>query len=111
MTHTTFRFRESRLLGWQYVTDGRPLLPAVFTGPAGFLRHRGTSLGNPVLERRAMLDSSSDTSATSPPRMVSQLLIYLGTERRWRQATDIVPVPLVYNLYASNYRYNITKSC
>ncbi|XP_043217421.1 mucin-17-like [Amphibalanus amphitrite] len=44
--------------------------PLVFTGPAGFLRHRGTDLGNPVLDRRAMLDSSSDTSATSPPRML-----------------------------------------
>ncbi|XP_037082040.1 uncharacterized protein LOC119102687 [Pollicipes pollicipes] len=44
--------------------------PLVFTGPAGFLRHRGTSLHNPVIERRAMLDSSSDTSAASPPRRV-----------------------------------------
>lgn len=46
---------------------------AVFTGPAGFLRHRGTSLSNAILDRRAMLDSSSDTSAPSPPRRVGQL--------------------------------------
>ena len=59
----------------QSALSDRVLPPAVFTGPAGFLRHRGTSLGNPVLERRAMLDSSSDTSANSPPRMVRELLL------------------------------------
>lgn len=54
----------------------RPAPPLVFTGADGFMRHRGSSL-QPGLERRAMLDSSSDTTVTSHPSLIPSSLVGL----------------------------------